>query len=588
VVLQGVRPELYALVLVLGLLSVACLVSGGRRGVAMAVLPLAVAGAVHHVMLVAALPGLAVAAWSRGRRAFLSGLGVGALLLIPALGQFAWLPLRSATDPALDFGVPRTLSRVVWSVTGAGYARSFQGLDGAGVLENLVGHGRLLLYGFGVLGLASVVLGMFWAASRPTRRELLGPGVLLIALGVAPTALQGVFVVSNPDAAGYLLGPVAVLAASAGLGIGVLMDRGTQWFRTPSVATLAGAALALSMVVGPGVGSVVDAGLAGRSGPGRLADAVLDGAPPGALLVLAGDAWTFPVLWARYGEGRRPDVDVLGLHMLDVASLEAASRRGLSVPNPLPRAVEGAASAIPSGECCLPELLLSAIAAAPGAPRVFVNEVFLPAPMEAARRPAGWLYELDFTRPAWGSAALDAHDADRAEDRVWSRTARPLTDGPVSDPMLASVLARRFAARGGFLRSRGLAADALKVLDRGSRSTPDPWAMVHLHRHRMESGDAPVWPVPGAGGVPVEFIGAAERLELRPLDAALAAGTFSGSEADLRALRGTIRLVHGDSRGAREDIGAVLESHPDHPRALPAAERLLTLGHGLTVTGGPP
>ena len=41
-------------------------------------------------------------------------------------------------------------------------------------------------------------------------------------------------------------------------------------------------------------------------------------------------------------------------------------------------------------------------------------------------------------------------------------------------------------------------------------------------------------------------------------------------------------MVQGDLPGARADLERVLATHPDHPVALPAAERLYTLGLPIT------
>jgi hypothetical protein len=300
----------------------------------------------------------------------------------------------------------------------------------------------------------------------------------------------------------------------------------------------------------------------GMHGPSRLADAVLDSAPPGALILLGGDGWVFPALLARYREGRRADVSVAGLLMLDLDGLPALSARGFPVPAELSPALLAAARSVEPGGCCLPELLAAGFVAS-GMAEVLVNEAFLPPDLEVSRRPFGLLYRLGASGRWEGD---EAHAAEEAESRLWSFTVEPLTRRSRSrDLVLEGLLSRRYMARAGFMRSRGQGEAALRALRRGSSIASEPWSMVHLHRHRAEEGLAPIAPADGSGGF-VEPDGSA-------------AGAI-----DLLALRGTIRLVNDDPKAAREDISAVLAQHPDHPLALPAAERLMTLGLPVEVT----
>jgi len=581
-VLQGVRPELYGLTLLGGLLGVLGLAIGGRRGVALAVLPLAVIGAVHHAMLVAALPGLAVAALLRGRRAFVAGLATAAAFLLPALGQFAWLPLRSFANTPLDFGAPRTLGRVLWSITGAGYARSFQGMDADLLLRNLRGHLDLFVHGFGLVALLLAGLGVACLAARRSARPVLGAGLLVGVSGIAPTALQGLFVTDNPDAAGYLLGVVAVVAAAACVGIAVVIDRARPAAGTLTVTVL-GVGLVASAALQPAAATLRDVDFSRLDGPSRLGNAVLDVAPSGSLVLLGGDSWAFPALFARYREGRRADVHVHPLHMLDPEAIVPLAERGV-VPREIDARVLQAAGAVRSGGCCVPETLVAGIVAA-GTP-VLVNDTFLPPSLSSGLRPHGLLYRIEPGAPA-GLSPAEVDAAAKAEDRLEANLLRRLPVGGHRDVVLEGVIGRRYSARAGFFRSRGEGALALATLRRGSAAAADPWAMVHLDRHRMEEGRAPVAPADGSGRLPL-----GPWLEAADVEAGLTewieGAGGAGGVADLLALRGTIRLVTDDPSGAREDVEAVLSTHPSHPSALLAAERLRTLGVLVDVSPGTP
>lgn len=536
-VLQGVRPELYGLTILLGILCVRALQMGGRSGVALAVVPLAVAGAVHHAMLVAALPGLFLLATGRGRGSMRAAVLVAVLIVLPALGQFAWLPLRSMAHPPVDFGSPRDFGRVVHAVTAAGYTRSFH-LQPGQLGTNLLAHLRIALSDLGPAALLLALLAVR-PAWRSKRTWLLG-ALLIIGIGVLPTALQGLFREDNPDARGYLLGPLAVLAAGAGLGAAHLLTRTRG--RWPAVAPWLGAAMVLTVATYGGTASLRSADHSGRTLPSVVGNAVLDGATPGALLLLAGDSWAFPPLYLRYWEGRRPDVHVATMHLLDRTALTSLHERG--VPVPTPDEVTGPA---PSNRQLLPEWAVAAILRSRPSVPVEINEVWLPADLRATRRPAGLLYRVGRTadvRPSQDPAAV--------ESRLWADVLEPALAEPgyPADTIGHGVLERRYAARAGFHRmaaEHDLAADLYR---RGSAAQPDAGAFIQLMRWRSDQG-----------------------MERAPYPAS-AGRTLADAELLLHA---------GRFVEAEQAVRSVLAEHPIHPDALLLAERLYSLGHAAAA-----
>ena len=521
--LQAVRPELYGLAALLGLLAVAGIRLGGRRGLALAVLPLCVAGAVHHAMLVAAIPGITLLAWGRGRGSLKAGLATTALMLGPGLLQFAWLPLRSWALTPLDFGTPRTLARTLWSVTGSGYARSFNPVAGQ-IQDNLVEHAVLVRGDLGDVGLALAAVGFAVLLRRAPRAAV--AGALLVAVGVLPTALQGVFSPENPDARGYLLGVYASLAAASGIGAVALLDRLRPHVR--GLLPVLGGALLLAACAQPLSGTWRLADRSELGSPARLGAALLGGAQPGAMLLLGGDSWTLPALYLRYWEGRRADVHVAMLHMLDAQAVGAMAERGLPV-EPVPAGLlDGVVPGV------VPEALLRHHARWLRAP-LQVNEVLLPPELLDRRQPAGLLYRFD--RP------LDD------EDRLWARSVEPLCGPAGLDPAARDILGRRYAARAGMLRWRGDGPGAQRALERGRRCPTDPWAHIHLLGYRVEQGlDGP------------------------------------GPRERLAAVAAIEQILAGEKAAAGEAVRSLLVRHPGHPWGLLAAERL----HSLGVQAAPP
>jgi tetratricopeptide (TPR) repeat protein len=532
--LQAVRPELYGLVILLLLLCVAALELGGRRGLALAVLPLCVAGAVHHAMLVAAIPGLLLLAMGRGKGSLKAGAAATIILLIPGLLQFAWLPLRSLADPALDFGTPRDLERVLWSVSAAGYARSFHP-DMALILENLRAHGEIFVrdLGWPLLGLACI--GLASAVSR-SRRVAFGC-LLLIGVGILPTVLQGMFRQDNPDARGYLLAVYATICMGAGIGASLLAERLRR--AAPRLRHAIVPVFAAILLLPAARGALASADLSQRFLPARLGDALLDSAEPGALLLLAGDSWSFPALYARYWEGRRADIELRPLYFLDRDVLGGLALRGAVRPVEELLASDERIPAASRPEHLLRRLVDSQLSQHP----VQVNEAFLPSALSRSRREAGLLY-------SFGGEAVDS---DEVEDLLWKRDIGALREDAryASDPIGPGVLARRYASRASYYLETGRRDLALISYRRASSLASDPWDMVHLLRSELEQGASPL---PADAG---HLLLSAERA-----------------------------FLEGDVDRAARELGELTRRFPTHPRGLLFAERLYSLGRRIEREGG--
>ena len=528
--MQAVRPELYALTLLLGLAAVAGILRGGRQGLALAVIPLCVAGAVHHAMLVGAIPGIALLAWGRGRGSLRAAIATTLVLLPFGLGQFAWLPLRSATLPPFDFGAPRTLERVIHGLTGAAYARSFR-LDAAQLVRNVRQHLGVGLEDLGLLAIGVGLVGVAFLVGRRRIQALLA-GAAFVVVGAAPTVLQGIFSPTNPDAHGYLLGPIAVGAAAAGLGLWALTE---VVRRRSELAPWFAGALLLGVLAPPLLTSARQSDHRQVRTPRVLGAAILDQAPPGAIVLLGGDSWLFPALTARYHEQRRPDVHVFGLHMLEPQLLDDARIRGVPLPSVT---LDG-----PAPEGLVAELVLGQLAGGVTRP-LLANDFFLPPELLDRRRPAGLLHQF--------AGPLDPDPPTEAD--VAARIDEVLLGPPLlHDRFGQSVLARRHMARGGYHLQRGERDRALALYSRGSAITTDEWAMVHLARFKLETGAIKAGPW--------------------PLDDAVRTASQT--------------LMAGDPAGATAAVDAVLKGFPIHPEALLLSERLYSLGHYADTSAAP-
>jgi len=578
-VLQAVRPELYGLSLLLGLGALAALLLAGRRGPALAVLALCIAGAVHYALLVAALPGLAWLAWRYGRSGLRFGVGTAGVLLVPGLLQYLWLPLRSQRGPVLDFGNAQSWENLWWVVSAGPYRRSFDLADGQ-LLANARGHLSLVIESLGLFALVLVLVGLLKLFRRAPGAAL--AGVLLVVGGALPTLLQGVFRLDNPDLWGYLLLPLAVLGCIAAVGAAALMHVLRGWMSwLPSSLDVV---LCLAVLLGPALSSLRSADYSHRSVPARLANTVLDGSPPGGLLLLSGDSWVFPALYQRYWEGRRADVEIAPLLQLSQASLAALSDRGVNLPRNLSLEQQTWLASTPS--TVRQEQVLRLLVAGVRDRPVLVNEAFLPPELEQRKSAQGLLYRLSSQVE---SAGAPVPGMSEQEDILWRQALAPIAAdaGFALDRTAHGVLSRRFSARAGFYRSRGRPAAAGLALERGSQLAPRASDLIHLAGYRFRQG---LDGVAGVLGVPTQFSGpwmdafaiADDIAAARLLDVAIANASDLDSALDLHALRGAARTLTGDLAEAAEDLEVVLEERPLHPQATLLQERLYSLGYQVT------
>ncbi len=259
---------------------------------------LGLGGGNHHLLLLVHVPPLLVliAASAEGRRLVARGLPWAAVAGLAGLSLYAVLLLRASTDPLIDYGDPRTLGRL-WDVVSAKvFRRSMSEVDtpwGA----NLAGAGEMYLQGVGPILLLLAPVGL-WALAR--RAPAVAGALLLALIANLWTKVAMVLDPTNPDAFGYFLGGMALVAALSGAAAASLL-------RTRSMALAAGGcavALALaSAALGAGRRDLSD----GRS-PAAWERQLEAHVEPGALVLPSFFAAHFQRLLYSAALGARPDV----------------------------------------------------------------------------------------------------------------------------------------------------------------------------------------------------------------------------------------------------------------------------------------
>ncbi len=194
-------------------------------------------GLTHHMLLLAAIPPVALVAVRLAARRVIGAPGLVLLALFAAWGYALvfYLPIRAHQNPEFSWGTPASPLQLEWVLSGAQYARNFFNRSPVAILHYLT-TGRWMV-DFGPT-LALLLLGVAGAVLSP--RGALLPVVLSLA---GSLALLAAYAIS--DDVGYWMPVGFAVAALAGTGIAAWWGRaeGRPLLRVGLVAVCAAGAL---------------------------------------------------------------------------------------------------------------------------------------------------------------------------------------------------------------------------------------------------------------------------------------------------------------------------------------------------------
>ncbi len=328
---QSVRPEVYSLQAVLVMVALERIItleaawpSTDVRPVYVASLALGLALANHHFLAFLVLPAMAPTMARVKRARGLRPLLLSGLAVATGLCTYIYLPIRAATDPAVDMGHPTNLASLFWVVS----AKAFQKNTGSGVpqpmAERFADLGVLLVQNLHWIPLLLALLGA-WALLRTAGARRIGY-VWLAVLGVfvAARAWLG-FVRANPDALGYLMpafGAIGALAAAAVAVVLVVMAGGHK-AKPPTFAVLI--ALAVSLLGLAQIHRSVDrASLADFSATDAFDDGLRRDLPPRAVVLAYAPQTVFRFWGGEGSEQTRPDVVLVPMPFLTYPGMVAS------------------------------------------------------------------------------------------------------------------------------------------------------------------------------------------------------------------------------------------------------------------------
>jgi Flp pilus assembly protein TadD len=257
----------------------------------------------HHITAVLLVPSIALALFVGRPRPSGRALVAGLVLVFVGLSLYAYLPIRSASNPALLWAPIGSWSDFLGHVTGRQYAPLLLSSPLVEVRHKVALLARALPreIAWPLLPLSVAGVVAIWHSLRR-----LAAGLILWAVLVAAHAA----VYRIPDIDSYYIPIYGVLVLTAGVGLHAICMLPGQ--RGRFAVFVGGAALVLSIVSG----SLSVArhweqrdlrlNTAGSVYLGKLLDSVdADG-----IVVTMTDRVLFPIWYARYVEGRRPDIAI--------------------------------------------------------------------------------------------------------------------------------------------------------------------------------------------------------------------------------------------------------------------------------------
>jgi len=250
----------------------------------------------NHPTALFAAPLVALSLGRRPRRWLLAGVGAALGLAI-----YAYLPLRAAAGPPLNWGNPRDLERFWWVVSGAPYRSFIFALPQGYLPGRLLAWAGLLARQLGVAGLPLAALGAatLWRSDR----------ACLVATAATATASSAFAIGYNTTDSHLYLIP-ALLCLAAWLGVGA------SWLLTALAARSrqlgrAAAGLLILLPLATALPRFPQMSLRGDRVASDFGILTLGQAPHRAVILSEQDRHTFALWYFQHAHSLRSDVVVV-------------------------------------------------------------------------------------------------------------------------------------------------------------------------------------------------------------------------------------------------------------------------------------
>jgi hypothetical protein len=223
----------------------------------------------------------------------LGGLGLGLLV-------YAYVPLRAAAQPPINWGGASDWSGFWWLISGQHYRELAFGVPSMFLAGRVQAWATLLVQQFGWVGVGLGFAGLLYGAPRRRRFVWLSAG-LAGAFSVFAIAYN------TADSFAYLLPVYLIFALWMGIGVAAVLAVAQRWhaYAAAGLVVLLLAAVAWSALH---TAPQVDASNDHRAA--RYAASVLEQAPPDALVITSSDRDSFVLWYYHFALEQRPDIVV--------------------------------------------------------------------------------------------------------------------------------------------------------------------------------------------------------------------------------------------------------------------------------------
>lgn len=456
--LQAVRPEVYALEALLLSIAIERIVAleaawptRDLSPLPAATLALGLSLANHHFMGIlcfpAIAPTLARVYRARGPRPLLVSAG----MIAAGLSTYLYLPIRAATDPAMNLGNPTSLGRIYWVVS----AQAYQGthaLEAEPLTDRFLDVTISLVESLHVLPVLFALAGGYALLRAPGAVRVGYVWISLVLFSFIGRGWLG-FVRGNPDALGYLmpaLGGVAALAVSLVAAVVALLGERNEAQKKKSAQPspmLAMVALAVAMLGAVQlVSSRAHASLAAFHATDDVDELRIRDLPPHAVVLAYSPQTVFRFFELAATEHVRPDVTLIPMPFLGYpGTIDALVRRSPEVAGVLRSELldgEPAVSELQSLASQRPVLIELDVRVP-----IALHETLLPDTILYSVEPAGTT-DVDIRSASTARAhALDALRNALADDTRDRPTREQLLWIHYNDALYAASMGERDAAR---------------------------------------------------------------------------------------------------------------------------------------------
>lgn len=266
------------------------------------------------VFLVLVLP--AFTKISRARKA------AALALFVFGLTPYLYMPIRSAHNPAIDWGNPETLSQFLWVLTAREFAGKMLGLKyavGGGPMTAALTYWKILVADLTYTGVALSIIGM--VVSLRFCRYLFFTWILFFGVNLAYSFTFG----ADLELEAYLLASLAILVLCLGIATAWFSNLGGKVFRMIIPIFI----LALPMVMLASRYS--ERNLKENDYAERVGMNLLSSMEESALYFTDNTVDLFTVLYIQVMENHRPDVHLIYLPYLDYEWYRSEMAHDLSI-----------------------------------------------------------------------------------------------------------------------------------------------------------------------------------------------------------------------------------------------------------------